>query len=288
MRLVVGVLVVALGGSIAAADDAPPAPPAPPPAPVRMTPRLPPLRVVNVMMTTHQALLFDRDRGTYVLAEAGTMIDGFRVDEVTEDAVILSQNNVQVMLSTPEAAPKPTDVKPATPAAPAPSPPPAPPAKAAAAPENPYDTSAAPADPYAADVAPAPIAPADPYVETQPPPAPPPVVHPVAAVVDLVEDPALTLTRAELSHALADFEGLSSGLRAAFTPVGVRVESVVAHSLFARAGLRAGDVITGVDGQPLRTLDDAAELYVRASSARNIWISVVRGGKPASLHVTIK
>jgi len=284
MRFVVGLLVVALGGSIAAADRAKPAtPPAPPaPAPVRAPPKLPPLRVVGVMMQSHQVLLFDRDRGTHVLAEVGTQVDGFRVDDISDEAVTLSQNNVQLVLAVPTSAP--------TSAAPALAPAPALP-KAAATPENPYDAptaAPAPADPYA-DAPTAPAAPADPYADASPSPSPSPSpVAPAATVVDLVEDPALTLTRKELSLALSDFSALASGLRAAFTPTGLRVDGVVAHSLFARAGLRAGDVITGVDGQPLRSLDDAAELYARASSARNIWISVLRAGKPASLHVTIK
>jgi S1-C subfamily serine protease len=52
--------------------------------------------------------------------------------------------------------------------------------------------------------------------------------------------------------------------------------------------LRAGDTITAVDGKPLATLDDAAELYVRASTARNITVDLVRAGKPLTLRVAIQ
>ena len=58
--------------------------------------------------------------------------------------------------------------------------------------------------------------------------------------------------------------------------------------MFARAGLRAGDVITAVDGKPMRGLDDAAELYAQASSLRAVSLQVVRGGKPVTLRVSIQ
>ena len=66
-----------------------------------------------------------------------------------------------------------------------------------------------------------------------------------------------------------------------------RPDSVAPASLFARAGLRAGDVVTAVDGRPLRSIDDAAELYARAGTARNIAIQVVRADKPITLHIAI-
>jgi S1-C subfamily serine protease len=72
-----------------------------------------------------------------------------------------------------------------------------------------------------------------------------------------------------------------------FTPTGARIDSIAAESLFARLGLRAGDVVEAVDGRPLRSLDDAATLYARAASARNVTILVQRAGKPVSLRVAI-
>ena len=55
-----------------------------------------------------------------------------------------------------------------------------------------------------------------------------------------------------------------------------------------RAGLRAGDVITAVDGAPLRSLDDAANLYAAAASLRAVSVQVVRAGAPLTLRVAIQ
>jgi S1-C subfamily serine protease len=77
-------------------------------------------------------------------------------------------------------------------------------------------------------------------------------------------------------------------VRGSFSANGVAIDAVGDGTIFQRAGLRAGDVVTSVDGVRLRTLDDAANLYARASSARAITAQVVRAGKPITLHVVIQ
>ena len=97
-----------------------------------------------------------------------------------------------------------------------------------------------------------------------------------------------SLTRAEVRLALADFPRLTAGLKAQLTPTGARIDSVANGSVFAKVGLRAGDVVTAVDGQAMRSIDDAADVYVRASTARNITVQLVRAGKPATLKLSIQ
>jgi S1-C subfamily serine protease len=99
---------------------------------------------------------------------------------------------------------------------------------------------------------------------------------------------AATITRGELDSALADFAALTAAVRASFSPTGVVVESVGDGTIFQRAGLRAGDVIATVDGVKLRSLDDAANLYARAATAKAITAQVVRSGKPVTLRVAIR
>src|SRR5205823_9150887 len=96
-----------------------------------------------------------------------------------------------------------------------------------------------------------------------------------------------TLSRADVSAALSDFGKLAASFRGTFTPAGARIDSLMPASIFARAGLRSGDVITAVDNVPLHTLDDAASLYARAGSARNVAIQLLRADKPITLHVAI-
>ncbi|HEU4613851.1 MAG TPA: PDZ domain-containing protein, partial [Kofleriaceae bacterium] len=97
-----------------------------------------------------------------------------------------------------------------------------------------------------------------------------------------------TLARGELDAALADFSTLAASFRATFTPAGLRFDTLRDGTLLTRIGLRKGDVITSIDGQPLRSLDDAANLYARASSLRAATIQVTRAGQPITLRVAIR
>jgi type II secretory pathway component PulC len=106
-----------------------------------------------------------------------------------------------------------------------------------------------------------------------------PAAPPVAAAV---------VSRAELDGALADFAALAAGVRASFSTSGVAMQEVRDGTIFQRAGLRAGDVISSVDGVRLRSIDDAANLYARASTARAFTAQIVRAGKPVTLRVVIR
>ncbi len=383
MRLVVGLFAMFLTASVAHADEAKP------PEGKLETGRVKvPLRLVKVLADSRQVLLFDKTKGTHVLAEVGQTVDGYTVDDIDEDEVTLitaSGKEVVLTLPAPEApATKPTrapakaTVAPADPyAAPAgdaPVDPYAEPAVRAVAapsalpamlpplgaegpivdpnaapavdagPADPYAAATqsaatflppAPADPYRAGPAPkkaakptrgaadvgaflppgtsavdavaapaakpaiAPPAPAvdDPYAaDDEPAPAPkarPVVVAPPAPALDPDAPPAPVITptvlsRSELNVALGDFNKLSSMLRGSFTKDGARLDSVAPNSVFAKAGLRAGDVVTSVDNAPIRSIDDAAELYVRAPQTRAANIQLLRGGKPMTLRVLMQ
>ena len=94
MRLVVGFLALTLSGSIALADEANTPEPQPEPAPATVVaPKAKTgLRVVRILPESNQALLFDKNRGTHVLAEVGSTIAGYTVDAIDEDEVTLSAN----------------------------------------------------------------------------------------------------------------------------------------------------------------------------------------------------
>lgn len=401
MRLVRAVLFVALTGSWALADEAKPADPKP-----EVTKGKVPYRVVKMLPETGQVLLFDRIRGTHVVAEVGHYLEGYLVDEIDDDEVTLvADSGAQVILTAPlpprrQAAKKaaaqadgePAASSPASgPAAsdPAPVDPyadPEPPkvageggvrvasaaaATATASPPSrsvsaataaPIIDSGAPAltDPYgdpgiaafadavsappdghgagsetaaAAPKAPA-VAPASkastkssedafalaaaatgspapastsppssttpsPTAATSTPSGPPP--PPLPDFLDTPEVPATasasspkatpataTIARAELDAALADFSKLAGSFRATFTPDGLRFDAVQEGSLLGKIGLRKGDVVTYVDGKPLRSLDDAANLYARAGSVRATTLQVVRDGKLVTLQVAIR
>lgn len=212
-----------------------------------------PLRAVKVLPDTRQVLLFDKTRGTHVLAEVGETVEGFKVEDVDDDEVTLtSESGTEVILAAPISRPQAT-------------------AKAEPEPQDPYAEPAAATAPVAATA------------------AAPDTATAAALGAALASDPSsITLSHADVSAAIGNFAQLTAAIRGAFTPAGARIDAVAEGSLFAKAGLRAGDVITQVDRTPLRSLDDAASLYARAATARNVSVQLVRAGKPLTLRIAIQ
>jgi S1-C subfamily serine protease len=117
---------------------------------------------------------------------------------------------------------------------------------------------------------------------------PPPATTPSPVSDRRTAAASVEISRAELDRVLADFAQLTLALRGSFTVSGVRVDGVGDGTIFQRAGLRIGDVITAVDGVPLRSLDDAASVYARAASAKAVTAQIVRNGAPLTLRVAIR
>jgi membrane-associated protease RseP (regulator of RpoE activity) len=264
----------------AAPAPAAPAPAAPAPAaPFHATKKMP-LRVVRVLVETHQALLFNKPKNTHVLVEQGQEIDGYTVEDIDEDSVTLTpvEGGAQVVLAGPDpswrrhrAPPSSSEKPPAT----------------LPTPEDPYG-SAAPLDPYGDDsTAPTatPPAAADPTA-TPPAAAAPPAPRTAVSLAVPTLDAPTAIPRTDLTAALANFGALASSIRGSFTSDGARLDAISPASLLAKAGLLAGDLITSINGQPLRSLDDAANLYARAGSMKAATIQLQRAGKPVTLRLT--
>lgn len=377
MRFALTAAAVLFAGFVSTAAFADEAAPPPAPAPTVAAKKLP-LRVVRVLTETHQALLFDKSKGTHVLVEIGKQLDGFKVDDIDEDTVTLTpiEGGVQVVLAGPD--PSWRRARASKPAA--------------ATPEDPY-ASAAPMDPYGTDDVPsveapgsigsglasAPIAAGDGGVRTATAPSSTPVVpRTVSAATGTSTDPAFVapatpatsttfaapstpagasapattapaagvpapatapivdtssasnwstlpapdvaiapaptsstatrsaapaassddaptllplptmLSKSDVAAALSNFGALAGSMRGSFTPAGAKIDSVAPDSLLAKAGLRPGDVITSINNQPLRSLDDAANLYARAGSMKVATIVFQRSGKPLMLRLAIQ
>jgi type II secretory pathway component PulC len=369
MRLV-GILLFAATqvGSIALADDVKPEEPKPEVAKVEIAKAKIPLRIVRMLPETHQALLFDRSHGTYVLAEIDGTVAGYRVEDIDDDEVTLAAAGTEVVLSAPTSGWKkphqrteaddsrsdpPPHLKQATQnrTEPAPQDPYAEPeireveaplvidpaeagigaieveapdarmTTASGHPASGRPVSASPVSGRRVSASPVFVSPeSSSPVAARPMSASPmsagvvsasPVSaglvsasplsgSPVAGGSALTPGPAsggvgssdaqapLIMSRAELNASIADFTKLASSIRAVFTPAGVRVDAIGEGSLFARVGLHLGDTVTAVDGRAIHSIDDAADLYARASTTRSMNVQVVRGGKALTLRLTIR
>lgn len=65
---------------------------------------------------------------------------------------------------------------------------------------------------------------------------------------------------------------------------GFLVRQLQPGSLYEKLGIRPGDVIKSVNGQPVNTAEDAIRLYQQMSSLSSVQMDIVRGGKNESIH----
>ena len=98
-----------------------------------------------------------------------------------------------------------------------------------------------------------------------------------------------SLSRSELNTTLQDPSQLTYTGRIGIHPQGgVRMDSAPAGSLPDKLGLKEGDVIKSINGQPVSSPGDLARLYGQFSSITNIRVEVTRGGNPVVLNFQIQ
>jgi len=178
------------------------------------------------------------------------------------------------MLASPGPQAESTD--PIDPYAPAPA--------AAAAPSVP---AAAPvAAPVGADPAEA-AAPLDPYAAPAVAPVQPTVIAEGQEAPLPVERHAIR--RGDLDREINDFDRLMATAQVA--PVsggGFVLTRLEARSFPTALGLRQGDVVRSIAGQPVSNIDDAARVYARLRSVSSFVIEVQRASRRLLLHVDIR
>ncbi len=71
-------------------------------------------------------------------------------------------------------------------------------------------------------------------------------------------------------------------------PEGFQLSQIQKGSILKSAGFQDGDVIRSVNGQEVRSLEDAITLYQKFGDSDSYTIGILRGEKPKILHVKIK
>ncbi len=70
--------------------------------------------------------------------------------------------------------------------------------------------------------------------------------------------------------------------------VGVQIKRIAEGSLLTDAGLRAGDVLTSINDTQIDGMASLMALWPRLQSASELRATVLRGGQPFSLRVTLR
>ena len=103
----------------------------------------------------------------------------------------------------------------------------------------------------------------------------------------------ITLRRTQIDQALQDVNQLLSevSIRPHFQdgqPDGLMLSRVKPNSLFMRMGLRNGDVISGVNGQQLQSVDDAMSFYEQLRESDQVTVQLKRGGRERTIQYSIR
>ncbi len=70
-------------------------------------------------------------------------------------------------------------------------------------------------------------------------------------------------------------------------PDGLTLTRVRPNSIFTKLGLRSGDIITGVDGQNIQSVDDALRFYQSLKSGANVQVQIRRRGRQQNIQYQI-
>jgi len=71
-------------------------------------------------------------------------------------------------------------------------------------------------------------------------------------------------------------------------PDGLTVSGIRSNSIFAEMGLRNGDVIVGVDGTQIQSVDDALKLYENLQSSSDVKVQIKRRGRLRTIDYQIQ
>jgi general secretion pathway protein C len=71
-------------------------------------------------------------------------------------------------------------------------------------------------------------------------------------------------------------------------PTGISITGIKPNAIFRRMRLRNGDVITGVNGSPIGSVEDAVRFVDQLKSGSNIQLQIKRRGREQTLDYTIE
>ena len=71
-------------------------------------------------------------------------------------------------------------------------------------------------------------------------------------------------------------------------PSGISITGIRPNAIFRKMRLRNGDVITGVNGRPIESVDDAVSVFEDLSSSSEIKVDIKRRGRNQTLDYKIE
>jgi general secretion pathway protein C len=98
----------------------------------------------------------------------------------------------------------------------------------------------------------------------------------------------VSLRRNVIDQAIQDVGKLATEIRIQPSENGLALSNIKPNSIFRRMGLRNGDVLKSVDGQQIRSVDDALRLYESLKSSDNVTVELQRRGSNRTINYNIR
>jgi len=103
----------------------------------------------------------------------------------------------------------------------------------------------------------------------------------------------VTIQRAEIDASMQDLPKLMSQVNLAphfkdGQPAGIAIHRINPGSIFQKLGLNNGDILVGVERNPIKSPEDLINLYDKLKNAESVTVQVERGGAMVDLEYEIK
>lgn len=103
----------------------------------------------------------------------------------------------------------------------------------------------------------------------------------------------ITLRRSLIEDSIRDITKLMTQVKITphmedGVPSGLALSNIQPNSIFRRMGLRNGDVLMGVDGQQIQSVDDALRLYDNLKTADKVMVDLKRRGREKSIEYNVR
>jgi general secretion pathway protein C len=98
----------------------------------------------------------------------------------------------------------------------------------------------------------------------------------------------VSLRRSMIDQAIQDVGQLATEIRIQPSEEGLSLSNIKPNSIFRRMGLRNGDVLKSVDGQQIRSVDDALRLYESLKKSDSVTVELQRRGGNRTINYNIR
>ncbi len=108
-----------------------------------------------------------------------------------------------------------------------------------------------------------------------------------------VRSQSISISRSEIDQATSNINTIMKQARFRphyfnGKPNGLTVTRIKPNSIFTKLGLQSGDIILGIDGENIQTVDDALKFYTGLKSSSNVELKIKRRGLERTLDYNIE